>query len=43
MSDIRLEGVTMRYGPVAAADNVDLAVLQGKFVPIRGPSGVATL
>jgi ABC-type transporter Mla maintaining outer membrane lipid asymmetry ATPase subunit MlaF len=43
MSDIRLEGVTMRYGPVAAADNVDLAVVQGKFVPILGPSGVVTL
>jgi putative spermidine/putrescine transport system ATP-binding protein len=39
MSDIRLEGVTKRYGPVAAADNVDLAVTQGEFVTILGPSG----
>ncbi|MFI5033015.1 MAG: ATP-binding cassette domain-containing protein, partial [Reyranellales bacterium] len=39
MSDIRLEGVTRRYGPVAAADNVDLAVAQGEFVTILGPSG----
>jgi putative spermidine/putrescine transport system ATP-binding protein len=39
MSDIRLEGVTKRYGPVAAADNVDLAVAQGEFVTILGPSG----
>jgi len=39
MSDIRLEGVTRRYGAVAAADNVDLAVAQGEFVTILGPSG----
>jgi putative spermidine/putrescine transport system ATP-binding protein len=39
MSDIRLEGVTKRYGVVAAADNVDLAVAQGEFVTILGPSG----
>jgi putative spermidine/putrescine transport system ATP-binding protein len=39
MSDIRLEGVTKRYGPVAAADDVDLAVAQGEFVTILGPSG----
>jgi putative spermidine/putrescine transport system ATP-binding protein len=39
MSDIRLEGVTKRYGSVAAADNVDLGVAQGEFVTILGPSG----
>ena len=39
MSDIRLEGVTRRYGSVAAADNVDLSVAQGEFVTILGPSG----
>jgi putative spermidine/putrescine transport system ATP-binding protein len=39
MSDIRLEGVTKRYGAVAAADGVDLAVAQGEFVTILGPSG----
>src|ERR1700759_3088826 len=39
MSDIRLEGVTKRYGPVAAADAVDLAVAQGEVVTILGPSG----
>ncbi|HSI01515.1 MAG TPA: ABC transporter ATP-binding protein [Reyranella sp.] len=39
MSDIRLEGVTRRYGTVVAADNVDLAVTQGEFVTILGPSG----
>jgi putative spermidine/putrescine transport system ATP-binding protein len=39
MSDIRLEGVSKRYGTVAAADNVDLKVTQGEFVTILGPSG----
>ncbi len=39
MSDIRLEGVTRRYGAVAAADSVDLSVTQGEFVTILGPSG----
>src|ERR1700733_2809440 len=39
MSDIRLESVSKRYGPVAAADEVDLAVAQGEFVTILGPSG----
>jgi putative spermidine/putrescine transport system ATP-binding protein len=39
MSDIRLEGVSKRYGAVAAADNVDLSVAQGEFVTILGPSG----
>src|SRR5260370_11948808 len=39
MSDVRLEGVSQRSGPVAAADDVDLAVAQGEFVTILGPSG----
>jgi putative spermidine/putrescine transport system ATP-binding protein len=39
VSDIRLEGVSKRYGPVAAADTVDLAVAPGEFVTILGPSG----
>ncbi len=39
MSEIRLEGVTKRYGTFAAADNVDLAVTQGELVTILGPSG----
>ena len=39
MSDIRLEGVTRRYGTVAAADDVDLSVAQGELVTILGPSG----
>jgi putrescine transport system ATP-binding protein len=39
VSNIRLEGVTKRYGSVTAADNVDLTVAQGEFVTILGPSG----
>src|ERR1043165_4168392 len=39
MSDIRLDGVSKRYGAIAAADEVDLAVTQGEFVTILGPSG----
>jgi putative spermidine/putrescine transport system ATP-binding protein len=39
MSDIRLQGVTKRYGSVAAAEDVDLGVAQGEFVTILGPSG----
>lgn len=39
MSEIRLEGVTKRYGAFAAADSVDLAVSQGELVTILGPSG----
>ncbi|MBS0224280.1 MAG: ABC transporter ATP-binding protein [Proteobacteria bacterium] len=39
MSEIRLEGVTKRYGSFAAADNVDLSVTQGELVTILGPSG----
>jgi putative spermidine/putrescine transport system ATP-binding protein len=39
MSDIRLDGVSKRYGAVAAADEVDLEVAQGEFVTILGPSG----
>src|SRR5262245_50842193 len=39
MSDIRLHGVSKRYGAVAAADGVDLAVAPGEFVTILGPSG----
>ena len=39
MSDIRLEGVTKRYGTFAAAEDVDLSVTQGEFVTILGPSG----
>jgi putative spermidine/putrescine transport system ATP-binding protein len=39
MSDIRLEGVTKRYGSFTAADKVDLSVTQGELVTILGPSG----
>ncbi|WP_076867154.1 ABC transporter ATP-binding protein [Bradyrhizobium mercantei] len=39
MSDIRLEGISKRYGDFAAVDKIDLAVSQGEFVTIVGPSG----
>src|SRR5919201_1647165 len=35
MSDIRLERVSKRYGPVAAADNVDLAVAQARTTALK--------
>jgi ABC-type Fe3+/spermidine/putrescine transport system ATPase subunit len=39
MSTIDLLQVTKRFGPVVAADRVDLHVDQGELVTILGPSG----
>ncbi len=39
MSSIQLGGVSKRYGPVAALEDVSLDVAQGEFVTILGPSG----
>ena len=36
---IRFEGVTKRYGPVLAVDNVSLDVGEGEFFALLGPSG----
>ena len=36
---IRFEGVTKRYGPVVAVDNVSLDVEEGEFFALLGPSG----
>ncbi len=36
---IRFEGVTKRYGPVVAVDNVTLEVAEGEFFALLGPSG----
>jgi len=37
--DLRLVGVTRRYGPVTAVDRVFLDVGPGEFVTLLGPSG----
>ncbi|HKG34985.1 MAG TPA: ABC transporter ATP-binding protein [Solirubrobacterales bacterium] len=39
MPDVRLSGVTKRYGEVAAVDCVDLDVYEGEFFTMLGPSG----
>jgi len=39
MAGIVLEGVTRRFGPVAAVDGVDLAIGEGEFFALVGPSG----
>lgn len=36
---IRVEGVTKRFGPVVAVDNVSLDVGEGEFFALLGPSG----
>ena len=37
--DVRLAGVTKRFGDVTAVDNVDLEVRRGEFFTLLGPSG----
>ncbi|MGL6278556.1 MAG: ABC transporter ATP-binding protein, partial [Gaiella sp.] len=37
--DIRLRGVTKRYGDVVAVNAVDLEIAQGEFFTMLGPSG----
>jgi putrescine transport system ATP-binding protein len=39
MAGIVLEGVTRRFGPVAAVDGVDLSIGEGEFFALVGPSG----
>jgi putative spermidine/putrescine transport system ATP-binding protein len=39
LPDIRLRGLTKRYGDFAAVDGVDLDVAQGEFFTLLGPSG----
>jgi putative spermidine/putrescine transport system ATP-binding protein len=39
MARVRLMDVTKRYGPVVAADHVNLDIAQGEFVTLLGPSG----
>jgi putative spermidine/putrescine transport system ATP-binding protein len=37
--DVRLAGLTKRYGEVVAVDSVDLEILPGEFFTLLGPSG----
>ena len=39
MAEVRLEGVTRRFGDVTAVDAVDLTVNDREFVSLLGPSG----
>ncbi len=39
MSEVLIEGVSRRFGAVAAVDRVDLKVGEGEFVTLLGPSG----
>jgi multiple sugar transport system ATP-binding protein len=39
MAEVRLSGVTKRYGNVEACSDVDLTVPDGEFVTLLGPSG----
>ena len=39
MTDVRLESLTKRFGPVVAVDAVDLSINSGEFVVLVGPSG----
>ncbi len=38
-ADVRLSGLTKRYGQVVAVDAIDLAVGRGEFFTLLGPSG----
>jgi len=38
-ADIRLEGVTKRFGETVAVDRLDLAIPRGAFYALLGPSG----
>jgi putative spermidine/putrescine transport system ATP-binding protein len=37
--EVRLEGLTRRYGPVTALDGLDLTMQKGEFIALLGPSG----
>ncbi|MDI3270524.1 MAG: ATP-binding cassette domain-containing protein, partial [Bacillota bacterium] len=37
--EVRLQEVTMRFGPVTALDRLTLTLAKGKLVGLLGPSG----
>src|ERR1039458_4920519 len=37
--EVRMEGLTRRYGPVVALDGLDLTLAPGELVALLGPSG----
>lgn len=39
MPEIEFKGVTKKFGPVVAVDNLDLTIPDGSFVTLLGPSG----
>jgi len=39
MPQVELRNITMRFGKVVAADEVDLTIADGEYVTILGPSG----
>jgi spermidine/putrescine ABC transporter ATP-binding subunit len=39
VGDIRLRGLTKRFGALTAVDDVDLDVVRGEFLALLGPSG----
>jgi iron(III) transport system ATP-binding protein len=39
VAGISLQGLTKRFGPLAAVDGVDLEIRHGEFVTLLGPSG----
>ena len=39
MADVRIKGVTKKFGDVTAVDTFDAVILDGEFVSILGPSG----
>ncbi|WP_370629162.1 MULTISPECIES: ABC transporter ATP-binding protein [Paenarthrobacter] len=39
LGQLRLQGVTRRFGPVTALDHLDLTIEGGEFIALLGPSG----
>ncbi|TGV64449.1 ABC transporter ATP-binding protein, partial [Mesorhizobium sp. M00.F.Ca.ET.149.01.1.1] len=39
MADVRIQGVTKSFGDTVAIDDLDLAIKDGEFVVLLGPTG----